>query len=158
MFPIPSAGCPASWAMRASICAPMSTCACWAAGMVRVSEYAALNANYLMKRLTDLGYEAAYPARRASHEFIITLKSESRRFEVTAMDVAKRLLDFGCMRHDLFPAAGSRMSVDRATETETKEELDIFAARCRRFAGKWNKSPRNCEPDRIQCRCGGSTT
>src|SRR5580698_5579486 len=64
-------------------------------GMVRVSEFAALNANYLMRRLTDAGFEAAYPTRRASHEFIITLKSESRRFEVTAMDVAKRLLDFG---------------------------------------------------------------
>src|SRR6202451_3790829 len=58
-------------------------------GMVRVSGFAALNANYLMKRLTDAGYEAAYPSRRASHEFIITLKQENRTFGVTAMDGAK---------------------------------------------------------------------
>ena len=49
-------------------------------GMVRVAEFAALNANYLMKRLTQAGYEAAYPMRRASHEFIITLKQENRRY------------------------------------------------------------------------------
>ena len=60
-------------------------------GMVRVAEFAALNANYLMKRLIKPGYEAAYPMRRASHEFIITLKQENRRYQVTAMDVAKRL-------------------------------------------------------------------
>jgi len=41
------------------------------------------------------GFEAAYPARRASHEFIITLKRENRLYHITAMDVAKRLLDYG---------------------------------------------------------------
>ena len=64
-------------------------------GMVRVAEFAALNANYLQKRLTEAGYEAAYPTRRASHEFILTLKQENRRYQITAMDVAKRLLDLG---------------------------------------------------------------
>src|SRR6202046_1630528 len=47
-------------------------------GMVRVAEFAALNANYLMKRLQALGFEAAYPKRRARHEFIITLKQENK--------------------------------------------------------------------------------
>ena len=64
-------------------------------GMVRVAEFAALNANYLMKRLQALGFEAAYPKRRASHEFIITLKQEQKAYHVSAMDVAKRLLDYG---------------------------------------------------------------
>src|SRR6202790_4353248 len=64
-------------------------------GMIRVAEFAALNANYLMKRLEALGFEAAYPKRRASHEFIITLKQENKAYHVTAMDVAKRLLDYG---------------------------------------------------------------
>ena len=44
-------------------------------GMVRVAEFAALNANYLLKRLQAAGFEAAYPTRRASHEFIITLEA-----------------------------------------------------------------------------------
>ncbi|HEX4619384.1 MAG TPA: aminomethyl-transferring glycine dehydrogenase subunit GcvPB, partial [Steroidobacteraceae bacterium] len=42
-------------------------------GMRAVGEYATLNANYLLKRLRDAGFEAAYPQRRASHEFIVTL-------------------------------------------------------------------------------------
>ena len=68
--------------------------------MVRVAEFAALNANYLLRRLTQAGYDAAYPTRRASHEFIITLKQENRRYQVTAMDVAKRLLDYRRSRAD----------------------------------------------------------
>ena len=84
-------------------------------GMVRVAEFATLNANYLMKRLQAAGFEAAYPTRRASHEFIITLKRENRLYQVTAMDVAKRLLDYGFPRaHHLLPAAGARMPADRA--------------------------------------------
>jgi len=96
-------------------------------GMVRVAEFAALNANYLMKRLTQAGYEAAYPMRRASHEFIITLKQESRRYQITAMDVAKRLLDFGVHAPTTyFPLLVPECLLIEPTETETKEELDHF--------------------------------
>ena len=96
-------------------------------GMVRVAEFSALNANYLMKRLTAAGYEAAYPMRRASHEFIITLKQEARRCQVTAMDVAKRLLDFGVHAPTTyFPLLVPECLLIEPTETETKEELDRF--------------------------------
>ena len=44
-------------------------------GMSRVGEYATLNANYLLARLRRRASMPAYPQRRASHEFIITLKS-----------------------------------------------------------------------------------
>jgi len=96
-------------------------------GMVRVAEFAALNANYLMQRLIQAGYEAAYPMRRASHEFIVTLKQESRRYQVTAMDVAKRLLDFGFHAPTTyFPLLVPECLLIEPTETETKEELDQF--------------------------------
>ena len=96
-------------------------------GMVRVAEFAALNANYLMQRLIQAGYEAAYPMRRASHEFIVTLKQESRRYQVTAMDVAKRLLDFGFHAPTTyFPLLVPECLLIEPTETETKEELDRF--------------------------------
>ena len=96
-------------------------------GMVRVAEFAALNANYLMKRLIQTGYEAAYPMRRASHEFIITLKQENRRYQVTAMDVAKRLLDLGFHAPTTyFPLLVPECLLIEPTETETKEELDQF--------------------------------
>jgi glycine dehydrogenase subunit 2 len=96
-------------------------------GMVRVAEFAALNANYLMKRLIQTGYEAAYPMRRASHEFIITLKQENRHYQVTAMDVAKRLLDLGFHAPTTyFPLLVPECLLIEPTETETKEELDHF--------------------------------
>src|SRR6267142_135172 len=43
-------------------------------GMHRVAEFATLNANYLAARLREKGFDLAFPNRRASHEFIITLK------------------------------------------------------------------------------------
>src|SRR5687767_11423034 len=49
-----------------------------AAGMRRVAEYSTLNANYMLARLREAGFEPAYPGRRASHEFIVTLKREAR--------------------------------------------------------------------------------
>ena len=96
-------------------------------GMVRVSEFAALNANYLMKRLQDLGFEAAYPKRRASHEFIVTLKQENKAFHVSAMDVAKRLLDYGFHAPTTyFPLLVPECLLIEPTETEAKEDLDRF--------------------------------
>src|ERR1700689_4810311 len=96
-------------------------------GMVRVAEFATLNANYLLRRLTEAGYEAAYAKRRASHEFIITLKQENRTFGVTAMDVAKRLLDYGVHAPTTyFPLLVPECLLIEPTETETKEELDHF--------------------------------
>src|SRR6478736_6557741 len=64
-------------------------------GMHRVGEYATLNANYLLKRLAKAGFDPAYPTRRASHEFIITAKKQKNDLGVSAMDIAKRLLDYG---------------------------------------------------------------
>jgi glycine dehydrogenase subunit 2 len=96
-------------------------------GMVRVAEFAALNANYLLKRLQALGFEAAYPTRRASHEFIITLKQESKLYNVTAMDVAKRLLDYGMHAPTTyFPLLVPECLLIEPTETEAKEDLDRF--------------------------------
>ncbi len=96
-------------------------------GMVRVAEFAALNANYLQKRLQAAGFESAYPTRRASHEFIITLKQENRLYQVTAMDVAKRLLDYGFHAPTTyFPLLVPECLLIEPTETEAKEDLDRF--------------------------------
>ena len=96
-------------------------------GMVQVAEFATLNANYLLRRLTEAGYEAAYPTRRASHEFIITLKQENRRYQITARDVAKRLLDFGVHAPTTyFPLLVPECLLIEPTETESKEILDAF--------------------------------
>ncbi len=96
-------------------------------GMVRVAEFAALNANYLLARLRDAGYDPAYPERRASHEFIITLKRQNREYQITAMDVAKRLLDHGFHAPTTyFPLLVPECLLIEPTETEAKEDLDGF--------------------------------
>ena len=96
-------------------------------GMQRVAEFATLNANYLMARLRAAGYEAAYPERRASHEFIVTLRKEAREWETNAMDFAKRLLDFGFHAPTTyFPLLVPECLLIEPTETESKQELDAF--------------------------------
>jgi glycine dehydrogenase subunit 2 len=96
-------------------------------GMPRVAEFATLNANYMMVRLRDAGFQLAYPQRRASHEFIVTLKREARELEVTAMDFAKRLLDFGFHAPTTyFPLLVPECLLIEPTETESKEALDAF--------------------------------
>ncbi len=98
-------------------------------GMSRVGEFATLNANYVMARLREVGYDAAYPTRRASHEFIVTLKRQARELNVTAMDVAKRLLDYGFHAPTTyFPLLVPECLLIEPTETESKEALDGFVA------------------------------
>jgi glycine dehydrogenase subunit 2 len=97
-------------------------------GMSEVADYATLNANYLLARLTQAGFDAAYPQRRASHEFIITLKREAREFDVSAMDFAKRLLDHGFHAPTTyFPLIVPECLLIEPTETESREVLDAFA-------------------------------
>ena len=96
-------------------------------GLLRVSEYATLNANYLLSELSKAGFTPAYPARRASHEFIITLSPEKKSFGVSAMDLAKRLLDYGFHAPTTyFPLLIPECLLIEPTETESKEELDAF--------------------------------
>jgi len=96
-------------------------------GMSRVGEFATLNANYLQARLRAAGYELAYPTRRASHEFIVTMKKQARELDVTAMDIAKRLLDHGFHAPTTyFPLLVPECLLIEPTETESKETLDAF--------------------------------
>jgi glycine dehydrogenase subunit 2 len=96
-------------------------------GMERVAEYATLNANYLAARLRDAGFELAFPTRRASHEFIVTLKHEAKEFKLTAMDVAKALLDRNYHAPTTyFPLLVPECLLIEPTETESKETLDNF--------------------------------
>jgi glycine dehydrogenase subunit 2 len=96
-------------------------------GMRRVGEYATLNANYLLARFRQAGFDAAYPNRRATHEFILTMKRQAKEQGVTAMDFAKRLLDFGFHAPTTyFPLLVPECLLIEPTETEAKEALDGF--------------------------------
>jgi glycine dehydrogenase subunit 2 len=97
-------------------------------GMERVAEFATLNANYLLTRLRKAGFTPAYAKRRASHEFIITLKKEAKELNITALDIAKRLLDYNFHAPTMyFPLLVPECLLIEPTETETKEAVDAFA-------------------------------
>src|SRR5580700_11340091 len=111
-------------------------------GMQRVGEYATLNANYLLARLQAAGFAAAYPQRRASHEFIVTLKRQARELNVTAMDFAKRLLDYGFHAPTTyFPLLVPECLLIEPTETESREVLDAFVTALSRIQQEAEQEP-----------------
>ncbi len=96
-------------------------------GMQRVAEYATLNANYMMARLRDQGFDIAFDGRRATHEFIVTLKKQAKELGVVTTDFAKRLLDYGYHAPTVyFPLLVPECMLIEPTETEAKEVLDGF--------------------------------
>ncbi len=126
-------------------------------GMRRIAEYATLNANYLQARLRDAGFELAYPGRRASHEFIITLRHEAKELHLTAMDLAKALLDYNFHAPTTyFPLLVPECLLIEPTETESKETLDNFvnamidiARRAREDGETFKEAPYNTPVRRL---------
>ncbi|MFU8838908.1 MAG: aminomethyl-transferring glycine dehydrogenase subunit GcvPB [Thiohalomonadaceae bacterium] len=96
-------------------------------GMERVAEMATLNANYLMAELKKAGFQLAFEERRATHEFIVTLRREAKEYGTSAMDFAKRLLDLGFHAPTTyFPLLVPECLLIEPTETEDKATLDGF--------------------------------
>jgi len=96
-------------------------------GLHRVAELAVLNANYLMARLQQAGFTLAFPERKATHEFIVTLSPEKKAYNISAKDVGKRLLDYGYHAPTTyFPLCVPECLLIEPTETEDKQTLDAF--------------------------------
>ena len=111
-------------------------------GMQRVAEYSTLNANYMMARMRDAGFELAFPDRRATHEFIVTLKKQARELDINAMDFAKRLLDLGYHAPTTyFPLLVPECLLIEPTETEAKQDLDGFIAAMQQIQHEAETSP-----------------
>ncbi|MDN5708805.1 MAG: aminomethyl-transferring glycine dehydrogenase subunit GcvPB [Planococcus sp. (in: firmicutes)] len=93
-------------------------------GLKKVTEYAVLNANYMMRRLAphfDLPYD-----RHCKHEFVLSGRRQ-KKLGVRTLDMAKRLLDFGYHPPTIyFPINVEEGMMIEPTETESKETLDDF--------------------------------
>ncbi|WP_271852501.1 aminomethyl-transferring glycine dehydrogenase subunit GcvPB [Planococcus maritimus] len=93
-------------------------------GLKKVTEYAVLNANYMMRRLSphfDLPYD-----RHCKHEFVLSGRRQ-KKLGVRTLDMAKRLLDFGYHPPTIyFPLNVEEGMMIEPTETESKETLDDF--------------------------------
>jgi glycine dehydrogenase subunit 2 len=97
-----------------------------ARGLREVSENAVLNANYLLALLQDV-LEVPY-GNRCMHEFVASAKTLRRDKKISAMDIAKRLLDFGYHAPTVyFPLVVPEAIMIEPTETESRETLDAFA-------------------------------
>ena len=101
-----------------------------------------LNANYMMKRLQAAGFDLAFPQRRATQEFIVSLKRQQQELGVSAMDFAKRLLDYGFHAPTTyFPMLVPECLLIEPTETESREELDGFVEAMTRIQEEAEQNP-----------------
>jgi glycine dehydrogenase subunit 2 len=95
-------------------------------GLREMSEAAVLNANYLLARLKD-AYELPFD-RLCMHEFVLSARRLKREHGISALDVAKRLMDYDFHPPTVyFPLIVPEALMIEPTETETKETLDAFA-------------------------------
>lgn len=93
-------------------------------GLRKVSEYAVLNANYMMARLAPY-YDVPFN-RACKHEFVMS-GNRQKEHGVRTLDIAKRLLDFGYHPPTIyFPLNVEESIMIEPTETESKETLDGF--------------------------------
>jgi glycine cleavage system P protein (glycine dehydrogenase) subunit 2 len=97
----------------------------WGPGLREMSETAVLNANYMLVRLRD-HYDLPYD-RHCMHEFVVSARILKREHGATALDVAKRLMDYGFHPPTVyFPLVVPEALMIEPTETEAMETLDAF--------------------------------
>ncbi len=105
-----------------------------------MSEVAVLNANYLLAQLRH-DYELPYD-RLCMHEFVLSARSLKREHGISALDVAKRLMDHGIHPPTIyFPLVVPEALMIEPTETETKERLDAFVEAMRSIAREAASDP-----------------
>ncbi len=95
-------------------------------GLRRISEHAVLNANYLLSRVKHI--LPVPQGQRCMHEFVASASDLKREKNISAMDIAKRLLDYGYHAPTVyFPLTVPEAMMIEPTESESKETLDAFA-------------------------------
>ena len=105
-----------------------------------MSEAAVLNANYLLAQLKD-DYDLLFD-RLCMHEFVLSARNLKRERGVTALDVAKRLMDYGFHPPTIyFPLIVPEALMIEPTETEAKETLDAFVDAMRAIAREAGQVP-----------------
>ena len=110
-----------------------------AAGLRSVSEHAVLNANYLKEKLKGV-YHLPYD-RTCMHEMVLEGRWADAP-EVRALDIAKRLMDFGFHPPtNYFPLIVHDALMIEPTETESKETLDAFADTLIQIAAEARSDP-----------------
>ncbi len=109
-------------------------------GIPEAAKNAVLNANYMMEKLKDI-YPMAY-SETCMHEFVMSLEKMKHDIDVSAMDVAKALLDYGIHPPTMyFPLIVHEALMIEPTETESRETLDEVIAVFREIYEKAQRNP-----------------
>ena len=109
-------------------------------GVAAISEDAVVNANYILSKLKDL-YDLPYD-RTCMHEVVFSARNLKRDHGVSALDVAKRLIDYGVHPPTMyFPLVVEEALMIEPTETESKETLDHFIDVMRKIAREASDNP-----------------
>ena len=110
------------------------------AGIARVSEDAVINANYIQSQLKGY-YDLPYD-RLCMHEVVFSARNLRRAYGVSALDVSKRLIDYGIHPPTMyFPLIVDEALMIEPTETETKETLDYFIEVMKEIAQEAQENP-----------------
>lgn len=97
-------------------------------GLRQVSEDAVLNANYILSQLKD-DFHAPFADRPCMHECLLTDKIQKDKAEVTTLDIAKTLIEYGMHPMTVyFPLVLPGTMLIEPTETESRDNLDRFIA------------------------------
>ncbi|WP_026478291.1 aminomethyl-transferring glycine dehydrogenase subunit GcvPB [Alkaliphilus transvaalensis] len=109
-------------------------------GLKEVSEIAVLNANYLkekLKKFYDLPYDLL-----CKHEFVLSGKSIKKKYGISTMDIAKRIIDYGMHPSSVyFPLVIEEAMMIEPTETESKQTLDEYIEIMTKVAKEVIESP-----------------
>ena len=110
-------------------------------GLKEVAQNAVLNANYLLSRISDL-YDSSCEGAHYMHEFVLTMENMKKENGVTAMDIAKSLMDYGIHPPTMyFPLIVHEALMIEPTETEPIEMLDAVAESLREIYHKAEEDP-----------------
>ena len=109
-------------------------------GIPQISEDAVINANYILSNLRGY-YDLPYD-RTCMHEVVLSASTLRRERGVRAMDVAKRLIDYGIHPPTMyFPLIVDEALMIEPTETESKETLDYFIDVMKRIVEEAEEDP-----------------
>ena len=110
-------------------------------GITEAAQGAVLNANYMREMLRD-SYDVAYGDGPCMHEFVLTLAGLKREKGVSAMDVAKALLDDGIHPPTMyFPLIVEEALMAEPTETESRETIDQAVAVLKAIRARADSDP-----------------
>ncbi len=119
-------------------------------GLKKASQLAVLNANYIKEKLKGI-FHLPYD-RPCMHECVFSDKLQDAN-KITTLDMAKRLMDYGFHPPTIyFPLVVQGAIMIEPTETESKQEIDLFIEACKAIADEAKENPEVLQQAPTNCK------